>query len=134
MASRSVELFSALYSTLSTDAPLTALIDIGQVFDYPLTGAQPPYVVIGDETAINDGSDLVDAQEHTITIHVWSEQQSTLEAKRIIQAVRNALHMQRPTMSAGRIVNLRNEHQEIMRDPDGVSIHGVMRFRAVVTS
>ncbi len=131
MADRSVELFSAIYAKLSGDGALTALIGDGHVYDHVAAGALPPYVVIGDETATDYASALVDAQEHTITLHAWSEKPTTLEVKRIMAAVRAALHEQALTLSAGSCVQIRQEFKETSRDPDGYSHHGVMRFRAV---
>lgn len=134
MADRSVELYSALYATLAGHAPLTALIGAGHVYDIVPAGAPCPYVVIGDETAIDRGASQVDAQEHTVTVHVWSEAASTLPCKRIQAAVRAALHEQVLALSAGTLCLLRCEFKETMRDPDGVSVHGVLRFRAVTNS
>lgn len=139
MADRSIELFTAIYAALDASAPLAALIGAGRVFDTPpaansaLSDNQlvPPYVVIGDETANDYGSSAGDAQEHTITIHSWTEKPSTLHVKRIMAAVRNALHEQSLSLSGGNLVYLRQEFKETFRDPDGVSQHGVQRFRAL---
>lgn len=134
MADRSVELYSAIYGALVSNAALTALIGADRVYDIVPAGAACPYVVIGDETAIDRGTSQVDAQEHTITVHVWSEAASTLPCKRIQAAVRAALHEQVLPLAAGTLCLLRCEFKETMRDPDGVSVHGVLRFRAVTNS
>lgn len=134
MADRSLELYAALYAALAADAALTALIGASKVFDIVPANAAAPYVVIGDETAIDAGSSLIDAQEHTITVHVWSEQPSTKQCKAIQAAVRAVLHEARLTLSAGTLCNLRCEYKETMRDPDGISVHGVLRFRAITNS
>lgn len=136
MADRSVELFTAIYTALSGNAPLTALIGVGRVYDTPpaqVSDGQlvPPYVVIGDETANDYGSRGGDAQEHTITIHTWTETPTTLLVKRIMAAVRNAMHEQSLALGGGNLVYLRQEFKETFRDPDGVSQHGVQRFRAL---
>ena len=130
MADRSVELFSAIYAALRDDATLTALIGAGRVFDNVPAGTSPPYINIGDETATDLGSSLTDGQEHTITIHVWSEQPSSLEVKRIMAAIRDVLHERPPTLSAGTCSLLRQDFKDTLRDPDGFSHHGVLRFRA----
>jgi Protein of unknown function (DUF3168) len=131
MADRSVELFTAIYSALSGNAPLTALIGSSRVFDTPPPGQLPPYVVIGDETANDFGSSAGDAQEHTVTIHTWSEKPSTLQCKQIMSAIRVALHDVDLVLGGGSLVNLRQEFKETFRDPDGVTHHGVQRFRAL---
>lgn len=136
MADRSVELFTAIYATLDASAPLSALIGAGRVFDTPPALAEggqlvPPYVVIGDETANDYGSRGGDAQEHTITIHTWTEKPTTLLLKRIMARVRDVLHEQSLALGGGNLVYLRQEFKETFRDPDGVSQHGVQRFRAL---
>ena len=139
MADRSIELFSAIYAALNGDPQLTALIGAGRVFNGVKDGQFPPYVDIGDDTASDDSSSLVDAQEHTITLHVWTEQPvAGLSAKglcmSVMACVRAVLHDADLVLSAGVLVNLRQEFRETMRDPDGVSWHGVQRFRAVTNS
>lgn len=131
MADHTVDLMEAVYATLAADAALTALIGPDRVWDHVRAGAPVPYVAIGDGTAVDVGGTLVDAQEHTLTVHCWSETPSTLEVKRMIAAVRAALHERTLTLSAGTCRNLRCEYHETLRDPDGITHHGVMRFRAV---
>ena len=46
-------------------------------------------------------------------------------------AVRTALHDQPLTLTGHRLINLRHEFSEARRDPDGETIHGIARFRAV---
>jgi uncharacterized protein DUF3168 len=133
---RSVELFEAIFDALNGDAALFELIGSDvygnrRIYDSPPQGALPPYVVIGDETASDYGSSAGDAQEHTVTIHVWSEQPSTLQCKRIMAAVRDCLHDRTLNLDDGNCVYIRQEFKETFRDPDGVSHHGVMRYRAL---
>ena len=131
MSDHTVDLFEALFATLAADATLSALIGAGHVHDHVKPGAPCPYVVIGDVTAADVSGALVDAQEHTITVHCWSETPSTLQVKQMIAAVRGALHQASLTLTAGQCRNLRCEYHETLRDPDGITHHGVMRFRAV---
>lgn len=131
MSDHTVDLAEAIYETLSADAGLTALIGTGRVYDHVKAGALPPYVVIGDGTAADISGDTVDAQEHTLTVHCWSDTPSSLQAKQMIAAVRAALHNASLTLTSGRCPNIRCEYHETLRDPDGITHHGVMRFRAV---
>lgn len=139
MADRTQELAAALYTQLSGHAPLTALIGAGKVFNGVKDGTPLPYVDIGEETATDYGAVSIDAQEHTQTVHVWTEQplnggSARLQCLQIVAAVRAALHEQVLSLSSGTLCNLRCEYRETLRDPDGVSWHGVLRFRAVTNS
>jgi hypothetical protein len=136
MADRSAELFAAIYAVLAADAPLVALIGADKVFNGVKDGTALPYVDIGDDTATDYGSSSGDAQEHTVTIHCWANQplsgkSAKLLVTQMVAAVRLALHDVDLTLSAGVSPNLRCEFRETARDPDGVSWHGVLRFRAV---
>jgi len=139
MADRTVELYSALYSALIANAGLVALLpSASAVYTYEaIAGSVAPYVVLGAEQTATDAlaGDLVDAQEHTVTCHVWAEatatQSAALICQKIAAAVRAALHEQLFTLSGGLLANLRCEFQQTLPDPDGISMHGILRFRAV---
>jgi len=138
MTDRSAALFTAIYSALANDATLTTLLGgSGRVFNGVPSGQDAPYVDIGESTATDYGTSSGDAQEHTITVHVWTERASgetespRLRNVKIAARVRDVLHGQSFALSAGGNPNMRCEFQETMRDPDGISWHGVLRFRAV---
>lgn len=140
MADRSVPLFAAIYAKLAADTAVIAIVGTDTRFSPAVTkvytdvpaGAVPPYVALGEETANDFGSSLHDdSQEHTVTIHCWSEKPSRLEVKQLVAAVREALHNASLTLSAGRCVYIRCESKDTFPDPDGVSHHGVLKFRAL---
>jgi hypothetical protein len=138
---RSPELAAAIFAALDGHAGLVALLGgpdakgRNRIYDRPPAGTLPPYVAIGDETANDYGSSSSigagDAQVHTLTIHTWSAQPSGLRLRQIMAAVRGALHERPLALAAGRLVYLRQEFKETMHDPDGVTHHGVQRFRAL---
>ncbi len=139
MADRSAEMFAAIYTALNGDTALIALVGSGQVFNGVKAGTAAPYIDIGDDTGNDYGSSVIDAQEHTITIHSYTEQPVASMSARlalfaIMARIRAVLHEASLTLSAGALVNLRQEFRETLRDPDGVSWHGVQRFRAVTNS
>lgn len=135
MADRTVELYAALYTALSGAAGLTsALGGSGKVYEGKAPdNAAVPYVVIGDATAVDAGASLRDSQEHTVTIHVWTVEPGKLQLLNIMAAVRAVLHDADLALSGGALANLRQEFSNTTGDPDGVSQHGVMRYRAVTT-
>lgn len=131
MADRTVELAQALYDALRTSSDVYSIVGTGGVRAHVSPGARPPYVAIGEGTAVDVGGSEVDSQEHVLVVHCWSEAPSPLEVKQLMAAVRDTLHDADLTMPAGQCPNIRCEYQETLRDPDGVTYHGVMRFRAV---
>ena len=130
MALHSVELQKAIYSALGSDSALSALIT--GVYDDVPEGATYPYVVIGEQTAVNFGSKTLDGLEYTLTIHVWSQYRGRKEAKEIMEKIYDVLHESSLSVTGASLVNLRQEFETSLVDSDGITRHGVMRFRAVV--
>ena len=120
-------------------AALTALLngEEGRVFTGSVGPDQNcPFVVIGETTANNYWSSSGDAQEHTVTVHCWTEQavagqSARLQVAKIMARVRECFHYRTIALSAGNMPSLWCEFAETIADPDGKSQHGVLRFRAV---
>ena len=122
---------SAIYSALNGDSNLTSTLG-ASVFDDVTEGTSTPFITIGEETATEfDTKDLA-GSENTINIHIWSEYKGSKETKQIMDRVHDLLHDSSLSVTGFNLVNMRFEFSDIIRDPDGVTRHGVMRFRAVI--
>lgn len=130
MSLHSFRVASAIYAALSTDQALGGMIK--GVFDDVPQDTEYPYVVVGEETTVNNGSKTVDGQEYTLTIHVWSRYRGLKETKLIMERVYEILHNQALVVSGAALVNLRQEFTSTLMDADGLTRHGIMRFRAAV--
>ena len=102
------------------------------IYDDVPEGSTAPYVVIGEETAIDIGTKDKDANEHTLTLHIWSEYRGRYEIKTLMQEVYSKLHNNVISVAGASLVNLRCEFETTLQEADGITRHGVMRFRAVV--
>jgi len=122
---------STIYSTLSADNTLTSTLGAG-VYDEVLEGASYPFVSLGEETAIDYGTKDLDGGETTLNIHIWSQYKGAKETKEIMDRIHDLLHDSNLSVSGFNLINLRFEFSDILRDPDGVTRHGVMRFRAII--
>lgn len=122
---------TTIYSTLSGDNTLTNTLGAG-VFDEVLDNATYPFVSLGEETAIDYSTKDLNGGEFTINIHVWSQYKGSKQTKEIMDRVHDLLHDSNLSVSGFNLVNLRFEFSDILRDPDGVTRHGVMRFRAII--
>ena len=133
MALHSFALQQAIFSTLDggtiNDADGNAITG---VFDDVPENTAYPYVVIGEETATNIDTKDKDAHEHTLTIHVWSQYRGRKEIKNIMSSVYTLLHNASITVSGASLVNIRHEFENTLTEADGITRHGVMRFRVVV--
>jgi len=140
----SVDIQQAIYTALIGDSTLFSLLASHMFGGSPAAPAvydrvpqaseseDPinfPYVVIGDDTAIPFDTDDKDGQESTITLHIWSRYRGRSETKRIIDAIYNVLHDQSLSISGQTWVYCFFEFSEVFEDNDGLTQHGVVRYR-----
>ncbi len=122
---------STIYSTLNNDNTLTSTLGAG-VFDEVTEGTTYPFVAIGEDTVTDFGTKTEDGGQFTINIHVWSQYTGSKETKNIMDRIHDLLHDSNLSVTGFNLVNLRFEFSDILRDPDGITRHGVMRFRAII--
>lgn len=129
MSDHSWGLQKAIFDALTGDAALMGMVT--GVFDRPPQGTAFPYVTLGEATVV-DGSDKTNAgQEHTLTLHAWSRERGRKEVKDIMAQVFEVLHDKAIAVTGFVLVNLRFEFGETMLDGDGLTHHGIARYRAV---
>jgi hypothetical protein len=136
---------AAVHTLLRADTPLCNLLassvienDAGKaVYDSVPQVAESesstafPYVVIGECTVVNADTDDMDGQEHVITLHTWSRYRGKKEVKQIHAAIYAALHDAALTVTGYTAVYCFFESSEVFGDPDGLTQHGVSRYRVL---
>jgi len=120
---------SSVYTALNVCA-ITSTLSCG-VYDEVVEGNSYPFITLGEETAIDYSTNNLVGAETTINIHVWSRYKGSKQTKQILDKIHDLLHDVSLTVSGVNLINLRFEYSDIMRDPDGITRHGVMRFRAI---
>ena len=122
----------AVYTALTGDAAVQALIgNPARVYDHAPQDATFPYVVTGESTAVDWDTKSEDGMEQTLTVHSWSRYRGLSEVKRIMAAVVDALDKQALSVTGHDLVQLRFEFSDTFLDEDGLTRHGVQRFRAL---
>lgn len=119
----SVEIQQAVFQRLS-DESLTVYDDVPE-------GAAFPYAVIGEDTHVPFDTDDSLGAESTVTIHVWSRYRGKNEAKEIQAAIYDALTRQELTIDGYDLITIEFEYSDVLLDPDGITRHGVQRFRCL---
>lgn len=122
---------TAIYTKLSTDSNLTTTLG-ASVFDDIPEETPYPYVQLGEDTAIDYSTKDQTGSEVTVNIDVWSRYRGSLQAKNIMDRVHTLLHDSSLSVTGSNFINMRFEFSDIIRDPDGITRHGVMRFRAIM--
>ena len=122
---------TAIYTKLSTDNNLTSTLG-ASVFDDIPEETPYPYVQLGEDTAIDYSTKDQTGSEVTVNIDVWSRYRGSLQAKNIMDRVHTLLHDSSLSVTGSNFINMRFEFSDIIRDPDGITRHGVLRFRAIM--
>jgi hypothetical protein len=127
--SSSLELQKAIVARLRADITLAGIV--GQrVYDNPGPSPTFPYVTVGEDQIIPDRSQGYEGDDVTITLHAWSRHIDFSQAKRIIEAIRASLTDAPLTLTGYRLINLERVDSRTLRDPDGLTSHGVITFLA----
>ena len=131
MTIKQFALQEAIYTRLNNDSTLTSTYG-ASVYDEVPEGSSFPYVSIGETTALDYSSNDVDGSEQTMTLHVWSQYRGTKETKNILDRQHDLLHDYSLSVTGANLINLRFDFSDLLRDPDGITRHGVIRFRAIL--
>lgn len=137
----STELIRAMFDTLRATTAVAALVD-GRIYDPPPqkqdgSPAVPfPYISLGPSTTIPDDADCIPAEEITVQLDIWSSgsgaAHSSVECRKICDAVKRALHGADLVLSGNALVTLQHELTRIMDDPNPAINHGAVQFTATV--
>lgn len=126
------ELQKAVFAALDGDATLGALIS--GVFDHVPPGTEFPYVTVGEVTVRDESTMAKDGQVHTVTVHSWSRGRGRKELKQVMGEVYRILHKGTLAVAGQDVAGMMFEFADTLLDPDGLTYHGVQRFRAVTIS
>lgn len=122
---------SKIFTTLNTDNTLTSTLGANVFDDVPEETAFP-LVVLGEDTTVDFSTKDLIGSETTINIDVFSRYRGSKETKEIMDRIHTLLHDSSLTVSGVNLINLRFEFSDVIRDPDGITRHGIMRFRAII--
>ena len=121
----------ALYEALTS-----ASIAGGRIHDHAPSDVVFPYVEIGESQAIPDDTSAAggddDGVSETFTLHVWDRPNRTgghrggKQVREILSSIYTVLHGAALTVSgrASALAWVRSDR--VMRDPDGITVHGVV--------
>lgn len=124
------ELQKAIFTRLNAFAALTALIDA--IYDHVPQDPTFPYLQIGDDTSVPFDTHDSQGSDNTITIHSWSRYRGKSEIKQIQRETYNALHRFSLVVTGVTTVDCEWEFADSFKDPDGITRHGVQRFRVML--
>ncbi|MEK4798060.1 DUF3168 domain-containing protein [Thermoactinomyces sp. FSL K6-2592] len=124
MKSAGWELQKAIYSRLINDTALTEKVT--GIFD-DANGHAVPFVTIGEMSAVDWSTKTEPGQEFIVTLHTWSEYPGMKEVMEIHDLILQAITRE-PLGASGSFYFhfTRLVSEQTLRDPDGVTRHGVL--------
>ena len=91
-----------------------------------------PYLQLGEVQVIGDFADCVDGSEVFFDVHVWSQAVGYPECKQLASIVRATLHEAELELDGFNVVDIQFQDTRYIRDPDGITSHAVVNFRALI--
>ena len=132
MSDHASALQQTVFNALDQSSTLQNLVT--DVYDFVPESTAFPYVKIGEQTMVDDGTKDKKGSDFTIEVHTFSRYRGSVEIKNIMSVVYDILHESSLSVSGASLVNMRFEFSDIIKENDGLTTHGVQRFRAFVLS
>lgn len=124
----------AVYARLTTALTGTAQVydHVPQSEDGDRTPKSYPYVVIGDGSDREFDCDDATGTDSEVQIDIWSRYRGRKEVKQLMGSIHTALHRQSLSVEGADFGFMTWEFSDDFLEPDGLTRHGVMRFRVVL--
>jgi len=132
-ADSSWDVQSGVYTLLTTTSALTALLaaGAGSILDHVPAGTAFPYVVLGETHCRPMDSHAFSGNEVTLTLHTYSRGVGMQETRSIMAAMYDALHNADFAVPNQVLVLCQSIESTTALEDDGLTRHGVQRFRLV---
>jgi hypothetical protein len=121
-------LYAAIYAALVAAPPIGA-----GVYEAAPQGADYPHIEIDGGRAYDWSAQLLRGEETLVEIHVWSRYRGHKEARELLGKIKDRLHEQPLSLTGATFIDMRFEDLELFTDADGMTRHGIIRFRATTT-
>lgn len=131
MSDPSLELQTAIVTKLKADGGMNAVVGT-RIYDNVPPTATFPYVSLGDSQVLPDKADCIDGTEIFFSIDGWSRDKRYPECKQISKAIVACLDDQQLTVNGYDAVVFELDSVNYLRDPDGITRHVALSFRALI--
>lgn len=127
MSGFAAELQNAIYDRLVSFPGMPPVYDA-----VPENNTNFPYVVLGADTHVPFDTDNSVGADSTLTLHVWSRYRGMKECKDIQALLYDALNRYELSVAGFWTVFCDFEYEDTLLDADGLTRHGVSRFRTLI--
>jgi hypothetical protein len=124
----------AIRARLTGASAVVALVSASSILDRNERPAPSPSIILGEDQVIDTGT-MIDRSVVRVhsTIHIWKEEQGLTGVKAIAGAVWKAIKTGRLALDSGLVCgDCRVNDTRFIRDPDGVTSHGIVTVETLV--
>jgi len=125
-----IALQTAIFQRLSAELDVPIYDAVPQAVDSGDSTAFP-YVTIGDDSDGEFDTDTSTGFDTEATVHIWSRYRGRREVKLLQEAIYDALHLHNLAVDGRHTVMCLFIGSDSFMDADGITRHGVIRFRIV---
>lgn len=129
--SAALALRAAVLSQLSQDEGLVAVLGQDRIYDEVPQTASAPYVVLAGIESREAGASMDEAQEHRLTLNIWSRQGGLSETLLAADRIVSSLDGKDMELAGHRLANFRWLSTDARRVSDGRHRFASLRFRAL---
>jgi hypothetical protein len=131
MSDPALTLQKAIRDKLLASSDVVALV--GQrIYDRIPNDPDYPYISIGPAQTFAEDAECIEGFEVFQQIDIWSQKPGFPEEKEIAGAARVAIHRVDLSLDGFVLVEIEHRVTRHMRDPDGLTSHGAIEFRAMI--
>lgn len=124
----------AIRARLAGAPAVTTLVPATSILDRNERPAPSPSIILGEDQVVDTDS-MIDRSMVRVhsTIHIWKEEQGLTGVKAIAGVVWKIIKASRLTLDAGlECADCRVNDTRFIRDPDGVTSHGIVTVETLV--
>jgi len=117
----------SIYDILTSDT--TLMTKVTGVFDFVPDNQGYPFVTVGETTSIPYETYDRYGEEVSTILHVWSRYRGMQEINEIMDDCKRLLARKSFEVAGWQNISCYHDFSEVIREPDGETRHGVIRFR-----
>lgn len=102
------------------------------VYDIAPEKTPYPYVTIGEDLSVENGTDTTTNDLVSFTINTWSRSDSSKEIKLLMGEIKQILHLMRFTEPDVLFTANYFKTSQVFYDTDGITRHGVQEFNLTI--
>lgn len=123
----------AIIAALNASADIKTLIgDPPRIYETVQPNAKFPYISLGECQSVPDRAECIEAAEVYADLHIWSRTGTFEECKSIAATALAVITAADLSMTQNRAVDCYSDGVKTMRDPDGLTRHGVLTVKGLI--